>query len=141
MTVKQKEDLLTVLQNDLDRGMELTPDEVLVWDCVCAITSVRNQSIRTVVNGMKGGIAPRKYREIVAFIMEYMVSGCGRRLSRVEKVHLLPIIFQSVKARMSWTITPKTLLDNYKSIPVAMEVDYPSYADSELLDWLIKTAA
>lgn len=138
MSRSEKRSLLERLEYDLSRGdVDFSSNDMLVWEAACAAASSK-QNIRSVIPKY---ISERKYKAAVEFTMEYMAKGCGRRLNRQERVLLLDTIFEALATHMrNWgpATTAKTMIDNYEAIPEAMDNEFPGYADSELLGWLIR---
>jgi len=144
MTRAQKENLLAKLEMDLSRAkVEFTADELMLWDAACEAaanaTGAPAAPIHVMV-GPKKPISEKAYRQRAEYITSFMHRSCGRRLNRTERLHMAAIIFESLARYLrGWAnqISAKTIMDNYESIPLAVDADYPMYAECELLGKLL----
>ncbi len=145
LTKEQKESLLAELQLDLGKhDMDFSADEMMLWDAACTAASNRvtapRQPIKTVV-GRKDNMSAREYRSRCAYIIEFMNQACGKKLDRTERIVMAEILFESLSRYMrGWmkSISAKTIFDCYESIPLAIDEDYPMYAECRLLGHLIE---
>jgi hypothetical protein len=122
---------------------DFSADETISWAVIVQVLKGRGVSNIPPLNVFATSYGIKRCRDALAAMDNFIRSGCGADLTRIEHQAVLRLVFNCMcdyLDQRSRPLAPRTLLDSISMVPTVINRALPGYHASKLLNRVVRIA-